>query len=619
MATPVYRHQGSFRGQFLGRASFGQFPTTRCLFYCSTSTSVNVSVSHVDMPIDAYTAPSQIMGAIGAGSSLGVKTKMAASDSDLWEVIKRLSPNDLQCLYIELGIGLKDVETWELDAGPGATVHFKARKVLAMWRQRNGKIATKKALLEALKKCRQLAVKEELEIQWELKGPDGFQQPPDYQYDLHQMSTQGEAHLNQTFFDLDICKRELCMAYEDEQGKVSLLPFESTVEIDDIFVNLELVQEAAPLDKGKEEERIRLDSYNDLFCLRKKIRTKTTCLRVLLKGGPGNGKTTLTSKIAYDWAQNIKDNIYPVLSQFELLFVLNMRYIEREMSFVDAIFSQLLPSDSKVSKEGLEKYIVENATKIGIILDGADEYRGKIVKSRSGNRIADVVCNKMLRESCTIVTTRPHMVNKVVEFYKQYCVVEVTGFSRPNVFQYVGRFFQVRPYTPSDEFYRKFVTMKKFPFTMHYDDEEEDNINESKESKEAIEESVDSFLKKIHLSESLFSLSCIPVILTMLCVLWQGSQNLPERIADLYREVVHYFIQRWYEKHSDSETLEADISNSCVGTMPFGALSEDDSNSKTLEANLSNSLGKVAFEALFEDRLYVTGNEFQEFWIKLVR
>ncbi|XP_072014250.1 uncharacterized protein [Amphiura filiformis] len=370
------------------------------------------------------------------------------------------------------------------------------------------------------------------------------------------------------------------MAYEDEQGTVPLLPFDSdcNVDIDDIFVNLELILKEK---SSNSEKRVQLDTYNDIFCLQKKV-TEAPFLRVLVKGGPGSGKTTLTSKIAYDWAQSTKGASFPVLSRYDLLFVLNMRYMDQEVSLVDAIFDQLLPSDSKVSKDALQAYIVENASKVAIILDGADEFPGKIAKSKSGRYILDVVCNKMLRECCVIVTTRPHMVNKVVEFCTQYCLIDVTGFSRPNVFQYVGRFFQVRPYTPEDEFYEKVIS-KEF---LRDDEGVKQQQNEAITSEESDELSVDTFLKEIHHSESLFSLSCIPVILTMMCVLWRGSRNLPERIADLYHEVVHYFAQRWFEKQ------------------------HDDSESDIIENHISKSLGSMALNTLLEDRLYFSAKEF---------
>ncbi len=38
---------------------------------------------------------------------------MAASDSDIWELVKLLTPSDIQHLYAELGMSVHQVELWE--------------------------------------------------------------------------------------------------------------------------------------------------------------------------------------------------------------------------------------------------------------------------------------------------------------------------------------------------------------------------------------------------------------------------------------------------------------------------------------------------------------------------
>ena len=92
--------------------------------------------------------------------------------------------------------------------------------------------------------------------------------------------------------------------YEDERGKVSLLPFdtESTVDIEDVFVNLEL--EGESFIPGQ-VVKTKLKSYDELFSL-KNNRNKPV-LRVVLKGEAGCGKTTLVDKIAYDWLKELRE------------------------------------------------------------------------------------------------------------------------------------------------------------------------------------------------------------------------------------------------------------------------------------------------------------------------
>ena len=112
-----------------------------------------------------------------------------------------------------------------------------------------------------------------------------------------------------------------------------------------------------------------------------------------------------------------------------------MRYFDKDMSLVDVIFDQLLPSDSKVSRKGLGRYLSENADKVAVVFDGADEFNGKIEKSKHGNHgnlVVDVVCNKMLCNRCVITTRRPHRVISVKEF-SRYTHVVVDGFSEESV------------------------------------------------------------------------------------------------------------------------------------------------------------------------------------------
>ena len=393
--------------------------------------------------------------------------------------------------------------------------------------------------------------------------------------------------------------------YEDERGKVSLLPFdtESTVDIEDVFVKLEL--EGESFFPGQQVKKTKLKSYDELFSLTKS-RHKPV-LRVVLKGGAGCGKTTLVDKIAYDWAQSITGKVTSPLSKFDLLFSLKMRYFDDDMSLVDAIFDQLLPSDSKVSRKGLERYLLENAEKVAVIFDGADEFMGKIEKSKHGNLVVDVVCNKMLCSSPVIITTRPHRVTSVNAF-SWYSHVVVDGFSEDSIFEFIGKFFQVNTFKTKKELLDHMLSnTTKIDKTLsgenaslldiveetvgsNIDDEEDDYLESGSTAKLDADErtvSIESLMKTIFLQPVLNSLACIPVILTMFCLLWSECQTLPKRLTTLYQEVLHYFTQRWLEK------------------------SGNDIESEDMEADIFKQLGKVALMCLFENRLFFSATEFE--------
>ncbi|XP_072016974.1 uncharacterized protein [Amphiura filiformis] len=415
------------------------------------------------------------------------------------------------------------------------------------------------------------------------------------------LNTLGEIRMDA--FDIDLCRQELIRKYEDERGKVTLFPFDvdSAVDIDDVFVDLALLQESA---KPAEVEEVLLQAYDELFSLKKNKGKDKRVLRVLLKGEAGSGKTTLVGKIAFDWAQGIKANRNPSLGKFDLLFSLKMRDFDQDMSLVDAIFDQLLPSDSKVSRRGLERHIVENAEKVAVILDGADEFSGRIEKSPQGNLVMDVVCNKMLCNSCVVVTSRPHKV-RTVSVFSQYSHVRVIGFGESSILEFIGKFFQVKTFKSGKEVHEHESVKSEFkdkeealahdikemeapleveaPIRENEESNFECSISETNTSER--KKSVDAFITTIFRSCDLHPMSFVPVILTMLCLLWGEAQTLPTRFTTLFQEMFHYFIQRWYEK------------------------SDDCTDSEEFEKGILWHLGEVALKCMFEGRLYFTAGE----------
>ena len=87
------------------------------------------------------------------------------SDSDFTDVVQELSSVQLKNLYDELGeVSYKDVEKKEQAAGKD--VDQQAKAVLRLWRERNGRNATRNVLLEALHKCKFTLVAEKLMKIW---------------------------------------------------------------------------------------------------------------------------------------------------------------------------------------------------------------------------------------------------------------------------------------------------------------------------------------------------------------------------------------------------------------------------------------------------------------------
>ena len=91
------------------------------------------------------------------------------SDADFGDITEVLGKDDLQNLFHALGLRLEDIEKIESSTGT-MDVNIRARKVLHFWRQRNGNLATRQALLQALARVRNRYAIEQLDAKWNLKG-----------------------------------------------------------------------------------------------------------------------------------------------------------------------------------------------------------------------------------------------------------------------------------------------------------------------------------------------------------------------------------------------------------------------------------------------------------------
>ena len=88
--------------------------------------------------------------------------------------------------------------------------------------------------------------------------------------------------------------------------------------------------------------------------------------RVLIEGNPGYGKTTLTLKMASDWAAS-KDYI----DKFQLVFLIPLRDFQGDLQ--SYIFREFFPQHEDQGRDDWWHYVKENQEKILFILDGLDE------------------------------------------------------------------------------------------------------------------------------------------------------------------------------------------------------------------------------------------------------
>ena len=147
---------------------------------------------------------------------------------------------------------------------------------------------------------------------------------------------------------------------------------------------------------------------------------------MLVLGCPGSGKTTLAHKVVKDWAQDL------VLKGAELVYLISLRLLTSEH---DSKLSSIL-NKFHYSEGNMLQQIIEEIYGKGVcfILDGLDEYPPQ---SEENPLIYALLNKSYLPEAMVIVTSRPVSASAYKSSFKQ---IEVFGFSRKDIFEYVNSF-----------------------------------------------------------------------------------------------------------------------------------------------------------------------------------
>ncbi len=149
--------------------------------------------------------------------------------------------------------------------------------------------------------------------------------------------------------------------------------------------------------------------------------------RILIKGNPGMGKTTLVKKITSDWVEGEME----VLRRFDVLFFLSLKEAEKGLSIEEAICRDNdFLEGLDISAENVRSILEGFGPRCLLILDGLDEYLLDPEKQPLGNNfdVGKVLTGRRLRRCNIILTTRPHCINDDIK-KKFQTVVKVNGFS----------------------------------------------------------------------------------------------------------------------------------------------------------------------------------------------
>ena len=164
--------------------------------------------------------------------------------------------------------------------------------------------------------------------------------------------------------------------------------------------------------------------------------------RIVVFASAGRGKTTAVAKLAYDWAHSVQGS---PLQELPLLFLVHLRNTDENTSLGQAIISQHLSDVEDLTPGVLEKFIYHNQRLCYIVLDGLDEFKGKITSEQNqcGN-IVSILRYEKYQQCRVLITSRP-LLEKDFEqgetIPRIYTKMVIEGFSTENSQKYVDKFF----------------------------------------------------------------------------------------------------------------------------------------------------------------------------------
>ncbi len=210
----------------------------------------------------------------------------------------------------------------------------------------------------------------------------------------------------------------------EERMNIQRIPWipGDTMEMNDMYHNVAIVKEVKTPDRIIQED---IEDYQNLFEGTDHDKKKQR-KRVLLKGNPGIGKSTLIAKMAYDWAISS-------WKRFALVFLVSLKVIHHDDPIENIIIDEnITPSlyDENYKPQKLVDILKSQGEKCLIIFEGFDE-------RVHNEHVMKIIQGKKFRKCNYLVTSRPDAVGDIEQYFTTICTVN--GFTYEEAKKYIRK------------------------------------------------------------------------------------------------------------------------------------------------------------------------------------
>jgi predicted NACHT family NTPase/DNA-binding CsgD family transcriptional regulator len=225
--------------------------------------------------------------------------------------------------------------------------------------------------------------------------------------------------------------------------------------------------------------------------------------RLLILGKPGAGKTTFLKHLAVDCSkEKFQSDLIPVL--------IELRQIRStEWKLLDAIAEQL-----KLSLQQTEKLLEQE--QLLILMDGLDEVPSSAFRANVQRQVCDLAQKPEYAGNRFILTCRTQIITG--EMPQGFTAVEVADFTPSQVQRFVENWFLASELTETE-----------------------------------VNQKWQTFAEAIDQNPALKELTVTPVLLSLMCWVFEDTGELPTQAASLYDQGIDLLLERWNERKAIPE------------------------------------------------------------------